>query len=267
MEKAKTVVLIAGKEYTLSGYESEEYMHRVAIYVDRTMREITKAHGNLPTNMVAVLAALNIADELLRARGDTGSVPPPESAAALQAPGTAVRPDAGEAADAPDAGLGERAADTPDAGLGERAADAPDAGWRERAADAPDAGWQEGAGEAAPEAARTAAGAGSQAGPGRADAALPDPPADEGHAQGGDPMGAGWRARPGAEQAQTAGTAAVHPAHGMDAAGRPAQERPYAGALTEDADTHRGDDIPDPEPFPIKPLRDQEQTPWRHRRF
>lgn len=243
MEKAKTVVLIAGKEYTLSGYESEEYMHRVAIYVDRTMREITKAHGNLPTNMVAVLAALNIADELLRARGDTGSVPPPESAAALQAPGTAVRPDAGEAADAPDAGLGERAADTPDAG------------------------WQEGAGEAAPEAARTAAGAGSQAGPGRADAALPDPPADEGHAQRGDPMGAGRWARPGAEQAQTAGTAAVHPAHGMDAAGRPAQERPYAGALTEDADTHRGDDIPDPEPFPIKPLRDQEQTPWRHRRF
>jgi hypothetical protein len=42
-DKIKTIVRIAGQEYRLTGYESEEYMHRVAIHVDRKMTEISKA--------------------------------------------------------------------------------------------------------------------------------------------------------------------------------------------------------------------------------
>ena len=67
-DKIKTVVRIGGQEYRLSGYESEEYMHRVAIYVDRKMNEIGKNFTDLNTTMIAVLAALNIADELIRER-------------------------------------------------------------------------------------------------------------------------------------------------------------------------------------------------------
>ena len=242
MEKAKTVVLIAGKEYTLSGYESEEYMHRVAIYVDRTMREITKAHGNLPTNMVAVLAALNIADELLRARGDTGSVPPPESAAALHTAGAGDGPDAAQAQDAPPAGRPEGAGDQPQ----------------------PQDAAQSGGMDAERQAAR-----GGQ--PQRAAALGASQGGSQGASQSGSPgagqvgsQGASQRGLPGPGQGDPRG--ADH-GWGGEAAGQPAPERPYGGALTEDADTHRGDDIPDPEPFPIKPLRDQGQTPWRHRRF
>ncbi len=66
MERVKTIVKIAGKEYTLVGMESEEYIHRVAIYVDRKMNEIEKRNNSLSTSMIAVLTALNIADEYLK---------------------------------------------------------------------------------------------------------------------------------------------------------------------------------------------------------
>jgi len=66
MDRQHTVVRIGGLDYTLAGNHSEEYMHRVAIYVDRKMEEITKNNPKLSTQMAAVLVALNIADELLR---------------------------------------------------------------------------------------------------------------------------------------------------------------------------------------------------------
>ena len=68
MARNKTSVRIDGHEYVLAGDESEEYMHEVAIYVDRKMTEINASFENLSTSMVAVLAALNIADELLKER-------------------------------------------------------------------------------------------------------------------------------------------------------------------------------------------------------
>lgn len=65
MDKIKTVVKIAGKEYTIVGLESEEYIHRVAIYVDKKMNEINK-HCNLSTLMQAVLTAINLGDICLK---------------------------------------------------------------------------------------------------------------------------------------------------------------------------------------------------------
>ena len=69
MEKQKTVVTVAGKEYTLVSSESPEYMNRVAAYVDRKLEEMSMA-TRLPTNMVAVLTALNMADELMKAHDE-----------------------------------------------------------------------------------------------------------------------------------------------------------------------------------------------------
>ena len=70
MEKNKTTVRIAGREYTLSSPDSEEHMHRVAGYVDRKMEELTLS-TRMPSNMVAVLAAMNVADELLKSQDES----------------------------------------------------------------------------------------------------------------------------------------------------------------------------------------------------
>jgi cell division protein ZapA len=72
-DKVKTTVRINGKDYTMVGYDPEEYIHRVAIYVDRKMSEIEEKNNNLSTTMLAVLTSLNIADELLKLRESTDS--------------------------------------------------------------------------------------------------------------------------------------------------------------------------------------------------
>ena len=70
MEKNKTVVRIAGKEYTLLADLPEEYIHKVAIYVDKKMTEVARQRSNLSTAMIAVMAAINIADEVMELRGE-----------------------------------------------------------------------------------------------------------------------------------------------------------------------------------------------------
>lgn len=69
MVKTKTTVRIAGRDYTMVGNDSEEHMHRVAVFVDRKMSELAVA-GQLPSNMVPVLTAMNIADELIKAQDE-----------------------------------------------------------------------------------------------------------------------------------------------------------------------------------------------------
>lgn len=69
MEKQKIKVRIAGKDYTLLSSDSPEHVHRVGIYVDRKIAEVEQA-TRLPSNMVAVLTALNLGDELLKAQDE-----------------------------------------------------------------------------------------------------------------------------------------------------------------------------------------------------
>ncbi len=68
-EKTKTSVRIGGREYHLMGADSAEYIHRVALYVDRKMGEIGAA-TNVANNNLGVLTALNIADELIKAQDE-----------------------------------------------------------------------------------------------------------------------------------------------------------------------------------------------------
>ena len=69
MEKQKVKLRIAGREYTLLSSDSPEHVHRVGIYVDRKISEVEQA-TRLPSNMVAVLTALNLGDELLKAQDE-----------------------------------------------------------------------------------------------------------------------------------------------------------------------------------------------------
>ena len=70
MEKIRTTVKIAGKDYTISSYDGEEYVQRVAAYVDGRMSDLSAATG-LPAGQLAVLAAISVTDDMLKAREET----------------------------------------------------------------------------------------------------------------------------------------------------------------------------------------------------
>ena len=69
MDKQKTTVRVAGKEYTLVSADSPEYISRVAGYVDRRITETAFA-TRMNKESVAVLVSLNMADELMKAQNE-----------------------------------------------------------------------------------------------------------------------------------------------------------------------------------------------------
>lgn len=69
MQKIRTTVRIAGKEYTIASTDSEEYVNRVAGWVDRRMNELAAA-TRLPATQLAVLTAVNAADDMMKSRDE-----------------------------------------------------------------------------------------------------------------------------------------------------------------------------------------------------
>lgn len=65
-EKNRQTVTIYGQTYTIVGIESPEYIRMLADYVDEMMHRITKDSNRLGTARLAVLTAVNLADELFR---------------------------------------------------------------------------------------------------------------------------------------------------------------------------------------------------------
>lgn len=62
-------VRILGEEYTLRTEASPEHTRAVAEHVDRTIRAIQSGGATMETYKAAILAALQITDELFRERG------------------------------------------------------------------------------------------------------------------------------------------------------------------------------------------------------
>lgn len=65
-EKNRATVEIYGKTYTIVGPSSPEWIRDVAQLVDDKMREISQRHPHLDVVKIAVLSAVNLADENLR---------------------------------------------------------------------------------------------------------------------------------------------------------------------------------------------------------
>jgi cell division protein ZapA len=65
---AATAVTIYGRTYHLRGSEDEPYLRELAAVVDRKMREVAEGSATADTVKIAILAALNIADDYLQAR-------------------------------------------------------------------------------------------------------------------------------------------------------------------------------------------------------
>lgn len=68
--KTDTEVIIGGKVFTLSGYESEEYLQKVALYINNKVAEYGKVENfrRQPLDTQNVLLQLNIADDYFKAK-------------------------------------------------------------------------------------------------------------------------------------------------------------------------------------------------------
>ncbi len=73
-EKVRVTVKIYGEEYVIKGHAQSEYIEGIAVYVDKKMRLIGQKNPHLSVSKVAVLAALNIADELNKLQEDYNSL-------------------------------------------------------------------------------------------------------------------------------------------------------------------------------------------------
>lgn len=68
--KTDTEVIIGGKVFTLSGYESEEYLQKVASYINNKLSEYNKVESfrRQPQDTQNVLMQLNLADDFFKAK-------------------------------------------------------------------------------------------------------------------------------------------------------------------------------------------------------
>ena len=68
-EESRSIrVSIFGKDYNIKNVSSEEYVRTLAAHVDSVMHEVAAKMGSLSSGRVAILAALNIADEVYKQR-------------------------------------------------------------------------------------------------------------------------------------------------------------------------------------------------------
>ena len=68
--KNDTEVIIGGKVITLSGYESEEYLQKVASYINNKISEYNKVDSfrRQPLDLQNVLLQINLADDYFKAK-------------------------------------------------------------------------------------------------------------------------------------------------------------------------------------------------------
>jgi cell division protein ZapA len=66
----KVGVKIYGEEYVVKGSATREYIENIALQVDQRMVQLARRNPNLSLSRIAVLTALNLADELNRLQED-----------------------------------------------------------------------------------------------------------------------------------------------------------------------------------------------------
>ena len=68
--KTSLKVLIDGKQITLAGYEEEEYLQKVANYINRKIAGFSEVpgYGRMASELKGTLLSLNIADDYFKAK-------------------------------------------------------------------------------------------------------------------------------------------------------------------------------------------------------
>ena len=72
--KRSVTVQIAGQKYSLRTDDDDRLVRAIATYVDAKFREIQRATRNPDTQAVAILTALQAAEDLFRAREETAAL-------------------------------------------------------------------------------------------------------------------------------------------------------------------------------------------------
>jgi len=66
-EQKKVSIKIQGWEYRVNCTEDEEYIEKIAYYVDKKIRQAMNSNQSLDTMKATTLVALNLADNLFKA--------------------------------------------------------------------------------------------------------------------------------------------------------------------------------------------------------
>lgn len=67
MAETKTKITVYGKEYTIVSPDSRDHVQRVAAYLDDKIKELKSENLDISGDSLLTLAALNIADEFIKA--------------------------------------------------------------------------------------------------------------------------------------------------------------------------------------------------------
>jgi cell division protein ZapA len=67
-------VIILGQKYTIKGDAPEEYIRKLASYVDSRLKEVNSSVPNVMPVKALILTSLNIADELFRMKTEQEKV-------------------------------------------------------------------------------------------------------------------------------------------------------------------------------------------------
>jgi cell division protein ZapA len=70
MEKNRTVIKLCGQSFTISSLEGDDYLHKISAYVEEQIAAVQRAYPSLSTHNCALLAALNLSDELHKLKAD-----------------------------------------------------------------------------------------------------------------------------------------------------------------------------------------------------
>ena len=62
----KTVIRIQGNDYSITSSEPDEFVQRVAYYINKKFDEVSERNKKLSTNLIATFASINIAEECLK---------------------------------------------------------------------------------------------------------------------------------------------------------------------------------------------------------
>ena len=74
VSKNKVTVTIAGKGYTILSSETEEYVQKIAQYLDKKVSEIAYSNSHLSIQMSTILAAINVTDEYFKGLESTDNL-------------------------------------------------------------------------------------------------------------------------------------------------------------------------------------------------
>ncbi|MBR1758889.1 MAG: cell division protein ZapA [Lachnospiraceae bacterium] len=70
------VVTINNKEYVIAGYESDEYLQKIAAYMNRKYKEFKEQpfYGRLNSDMRTIMLEINMADDYFKAMDDVSKL-------------------------------------------------------------------------------------------------------------------------------------------------------------------------------------------------